>query len=160
MQSVFWALKCRLNIMLLDPIYESQKLNLLRSNCNLYIHGHSAGGTNPSLVEAMHLGLPIIAFKVVYNIATTKNKALYFDNSRSLNELINAYGVRYYKVGESLKRVAESEYTWSNIAEEYNRLFLSFQFDYKKKSVKSRFEQLPQGELNTYGFGHLRYVIA
>ncbi|MCU0323619.1 MAG: DUF1972 domain-containing protein [Chitinophagaceae bacterium] len=49
------------NIILLDPIYNQRELDLLRSNCLVYVHGHSAGGTNPSLVEAMYLGLPVIA---------------------------------------------------------------------------------------------------
>ena len=41
------------NIKILDPIYELDTLYALRSNAGYYIHGHSAGGTNPSLVEAM-----------------------------------------------------------------------------------------------------------
>jgi putative lipase involved disintegration of autophagic bodies len=60
------------NIFLLDPIYDQHILNRIRSNCYLYIHGHSAGGTNPSLVEAIYLGLPILAFGVEYNKETTK----------------------------------------------------------------------------------------
>ena len=59
------------NIRLLNPIYDGHELNLLRSNCKLYIHGHSVGGTNPSLVEAMNLHLPIIAYDVLYNKETT-----------------------------------------------------------------------------------------
>ena len=69
------------NIVLLDAIYDSTELNLLRSNCMVYIHGHSAGGTNPALVEAMFLGLPIIAFSNGFNEYTTENKAIYFNNS-------------------------------------------------------------------------------
>ncbi|WP_252371300.1 DUF1972 domain-containing protein, partial [Escherichia coli] len=42
------------NIELIHPIYELEKLYVLRETCCGYIHGHSAGGTNPSLVEAMH----------------------------------------------------------------------------------------------------------
>ena len=64
------------NLHLLDPVYESHTVNWLRSNASLYVHGHSAGGTNPSLVEAMNLGLPILAFDCVYNRATTEDKAL------------------------------------------------------------------------------------
>ena len=65
------------NIIMLDSIYDQNVLNQLRSNCDLYIHGHSAGGTNPSLVEAMCLGLPILCYDVNYNVETTKS-ALYF----------------------------------------------------------------------------------
>ena len=73
------------NIHLLDPIYDQVKLDKLRSNCLVYIHGHSAGGTNPSLVEAMYLGRPVIAFDVSYNCVTTENKALYFKNGKKFN---------------------------------------------------------------------------
>lgn len=45
---------------MLSPIYDISILNILRSNCSFYIHGHSAGGTNPSLVEAMFLENPLL----------------------------------------------------------------------------------------------------
>lgn len=54
----------------------------------LYIHCHSAGGSNPSLVEARCLGLPIIAFDVAYNRETIENEAKYFKDSRQLQEIV------------------------------------------------------------------------
>lgn len=48
------------NITLLEPNYNIEELYKLRKNCLAYIHGHSAGGTNPSLVEAMHFNIPIL----------------------------------------------------------------------------------------------------
>ncbi|MBQ0768891.1 MAG: DUF1972 domain-containing protein, partial [Bizionia sp.] len=72
------------NLHLLDPIYNQSILNQLRSNCMLYVHGHSAGGTNPSLVEAMSLELPIVSFGIQYNRETTKNEALYFNSAKEL----------------------------------------------------------------------------
>ena len=61
---------------MLDPVYDLHRVNWLRSHAAVYIHGHSAGGTNPSLVEAMCLGLPVFAFDCVYNRATTENRCL------------------------------------------------------------------------------------
>ncbi len=55
------------------------------------MHGHSAGGTNPSLVEAMYLGLPVFAYGVQYNKETTHNKANYFDNKKRVNLFIRQY---------------------------------------------------------------------
>jgi len=52
------------NLYLLDPIHSAGSLNKIRSNAWIYVHGHSAGGTNPSLVEAMSLGLAVCAFDV------------------------------------------------------------------------------------------------
>ena len=75
------------NLILLDAIYDRDKLDIIRSNCTLYIHGHSAGGTNPSLVEAMYLGLPVFAFSSGYNEYTTENKALYFDSKKKTYQI-------------------------------------------------------------------------
>jgi putative lipase involved disintegration of autophagic bodies len=48
------------------------------------VHGHSAGGTNPSLVEAMNFGLPILAFDCVYNRATTEDKCKYWKTAEDI----------------------------------------------------------------------------
>lgn len=107
------------NIMLLDSIYDLEFLHSLRHNAKYYIHGHSAGGTNPSLVEAMFFGCPILSFDVVYNRETTKNRAHYYSSAEELTALI-AQGVDN---GKELKEVACDEYTWAKIAKEYEALY-------------------------------------
>jgi len=112
------------NIFLLDPIYDQVDLDSIRSNCYIYIHGHSAGGTNPSLVEAMYLQLPILAFDVNYNRETTGNKALYFDDENSLVNLLNTLTEdRLNDVAFVLKQIADEKYTWEIISEKYARIF-------------------------------------
>lgn len=109
---------------LLDPIYDQTKIDALRGNCHVYIHGHSAGGTNPSLVEAMFLGLPIIAFDVSYNRETTHNASLYFKNVNQLSNLIkDINAVDLASLSKRMKQVADKEYTWSVIAKKYANLF-------------------------------------
>lgn len=110
------------NFHLLDPIYDQLRLDELRSNCGIYIHGHSVGGTNPSLVEAMYLGLNVLAFDVNFNRSTTDQKANYFKNSEELNVLIQKFAINqnvYNKIGEDLKQIAMSKYLWSKITEKY-----------------------------------------
>ena len=108
---------------LLDPIYEPQLLNELRSNAKLYIHGHSAGGTNPSLVEAMYLGLPVVSIDAIYNKITTENKALFFSNKKELTRLVSfADSFELDKVAADLTAVAYRRYTWSVISEKYSAL--------------------------------------
>lgn len=109
----------RENIRLLDSIYDLDILYTLRRNARLYIHGHSAGGTNPSLVEAMFLGCPIAAFDVNYNRETTGNRAYYFSNSMELTVLLNKGELD----GEPMKRLAEEQYTWKHIAKQYEELY-------------------------------------
>jgi glycosyltransferase involved in cell wall biosynthesis len=116
----------RPNIVLLDAIYDSKRLNLLRSNCRLYIHGHSMGGTNPSLVEAMSLSLPIAACDVIYNRETTEGKALYFSDAESLACIIKELDdTTCREVSENMFEVANRRYKWSVITDKYEKLILS-----------------------------------
>lgn len=110
------------NIYLLDPVYNQEELNVLRSNTDLYVHGHSAGGTNPSLVEAMYLGLPVMAFDVSYNRETTSQKALYFRNPDELIHLLNVSGKsKLEEVGKAMYESACIRYVWKNIAFLYHQ---------------------------------------
>jgi glycosyltransferase involved in cell wall biosynthesis len=111
------------NLHLLDPIYEQARLDLLRSNCALYVHGHSAGGTNPSLVEAMSLGLPVLAFHASFNKATTEHKAVYFATKQELQQHILSTSISSWRgLGQEMKSVADRRYNWATIARKYNYL--------------------------------------
>lgn len=111
------------NIHLLDPIYESHEINWIRSNASLYVHGHSAGGTNPSLVEAMNLGLPIIAFDCVYNRATTHESCLYWKQNDDIVNILNSKKDSFKSISRDMKEIGLKEYSWKKIAEEYNNLW-------------------------------------
>jgi glycosyltransferase involved in cell wall biosynthesis len=114
------------NIQLLAPIYDLTKLNALRAACKWYIHGHSAGGTNPSLVEAMNLGLNILAYDVHFNRETTEELALYFKNSEDLVTRLRSIEDGQHKDNkQSMKEIAVRRYTWGVISEKYFRLFRS-----------------------------------
>lgn len=111
------------HIHLLDPIYEPTALNTLRSNCYLYIHGHSAGGTNPSLVEAMNLALPIAAFDVGYNRETTEDKAFYFKTASRLLKIIEKFNDEQQEQhSKTMLSIAKRRYTWRVIAEKYGKM--------------------------------------
>ncbi len=114
------------NLKLLDPIYDQKCLDELRSNCGIYVHGHSVGGTNPSLVEAMNLGLFCVVFNVEYNIETTENKAIYFKSLLELKDIINKFennnfDLEAYKY--KMKEIAKRRYTWDRIVEKYSNEF-------------------------------------
>lgn len=112
------------NFYLIDPIYNLGKLKTLRSHCSFYIHGHSAGGTNPSLVEAMHFGMAILAFDCDYNRNTTENRALYFSNSNELKHLIKSLDYTIARrVGRAMIDIARRRYIWRAIAKQYFILF-------------------------------------
>jgi glycosyltransferase involved in cell wall biosynthesis len=112
------------NIFLLDPIYESNELNFLRSHACLYIHGHSAGGTNPSLVEAMFLGLPVFAFDCVYNRYTTENQCVYWASVDKLyTYIIQRDKLQLGQMGKKMKMIADNKYRWDGIVSKYEALY-------------------------------------
>lgn len=111
------------NIRLLDAMYDLDRLYTLRANCKVYIHGHSAGGTNPSLVEAMSLGLPILAFKCIYNQKTTEYKAAYYTDEGSLKEMISSGEQRFPQNGAAMQEIAKRRYKWELIVKQYEALY-------------------------------------
>lgn len=112
------------NIRLQQAVYDLKELQVLRSNCKAYLHGHSAGGTNPSLVEAMFFGKPILAYDCVYNRESTENEALYFKNSDDLIGLLGQVGQCDVEgVGRKMLEIADKRYRWERIVEQYEGLY-------------------------------------
>lgn len=113
------------NIHLLDPIYDVGVLRTLRGNAAFYVHGHSAGGTNPSLVEMMHFGLPILAYDCIFNRHTTDEKACFFCDAESLcNVLETLDAEKAVQIGGDMRRVAQERYTWDVVGSAYFKLLL------------------------------------
>lgn len=73
----------------IGAIYDKSSLNALRHYARLYFHGHSVGGTNPSLLEAMACGCRILAHGNNFNKSVLGEDALYFDDAGSLHISIN-----------------------------------------------------------------------
>ncbi|MBK8623121.1 MAG: DUF1972 domain-containing protein [Saprospiraceae bacterium] len=145
------------NIHILDPVYDQKKLDELRSNAALYMHGHSAGGTNPSLVEAMYLGLPVLANHVSYNRVTTENKALYFDSKDNLIlHINNLYTAKLIKIGDEMKEIAQRRYTWSNIAKKYFLLTEEVLVTQRKSPVWAETSTVAYQKLLQKNLAHLK----
>lgn len=109
------------NINIVDPIYDIEVLFDIRQKCSFYVHGHSAGGTNPSLVEMMHFNKNILAFDCNYNRASTEDKASFFTNAKELISLINHSND--LNNGSEMVEIAERRYTWEIVKKEYFDLF-------------------------------------
>jgi hypothetical protein len=111
-------------LILLDAIYDHRELNVLRSNCKVYLHGHSAGGTNPALVEAMNLALPIVAFDSTFNKYTTNFEAKYFSNSYQLNSILGLLSDEdLFLNSQRMLYLAKKQYTWKHISAQYAAVF-------------------------------------
>lgn len=76
------------HIHFIGGVYDKQELNALRNGANLYFHGHSVGGTNPSLLEAMACECSIIAHDNTFNKTILGNNALYFNDAVGLNKIL------------------------------------------------------------------------
>jgi hypothetical protein len=74
---------------LLDPIYDPLKVASFRESCFFYIHGHSVGGTNPSLVEMLSYNAIIVSYDCIFNRESAGNSSLYFTSSDDLVEILN-----------------------------------------------------------------------
>lgn len=106
-----------------DPVYEPRSLRAIRNRASMYVHGHSAGGTNPSLVEMMHFNIPILAHGCSFNQHTTEKKALYFMNAVQLGEAVRTLTPHIAaQIGEDMGEIARRRYTWDQIGQSYFRL--------------------------------------
>lgn len=75
---------------LLDPIYDPQEVFRLRSSCIRYLHGHSVGGTNPSLVEILFFDCEIYCWDCSFNRRTALDAARFFSSADDLAQLLDA----------------------------------------------------------------------
>ncbi|MCT4639022.1 MAG: DUF1972 domain-containing protein [Bacteroidales bacterium] len=109
------------NITLLNSVYNNDIINKIRSGAIAYIHGHTCGGTNPSLIDAMRFQAPIIAHNNIFNRHTTNHKSIYFRNKEELSEAINKTK-QTYTLNRDKYESENRVYTWSNIADMYYNL--------------------------------------
>jgi hypothetical protein len=77
------------SILFLGAIYNHDTLNNLRYFSNLYFHGHSVGGTNPSLIEAIACSCFIVAHDNIFNRGILEENAMFFDSVNALLNIIN-----------------------------------------------------------------------
>ena len=113
-----------------DGIFSKDILGTLRKGCKAYLHGHSVGGTNPSLLEAMANGNVIICHDNRFNREVTGNSQLYFSNSAICSSCIREIEKMEESVYNSMAEFSasriENYYNWENILAKYNSLLGSF----------------------------------
>ena len=111
------------NIHLIGPVYDAGRLRWIRNGARAYIHGHSAGGTNPSLVEMMHFEIPVFAYSCDFNRYTTENMAAYFESADDLRTKVEGImGAREKDIARSMREIAKRRYTWDHIGRAYFEL--------------------------------------
>lgn len=112
------------NIVFIGSVYDLEKLNNLRYYSNIYFHGHSVGGTNPSLLEAMASQAYIVAHNNIFNKAILKNNADYFSTAEDVADLVSqkqkSDNLRF--VSENFSAIA-TDFSWKKINDAYLQLF-------------------------------------
>ena len=115
-------------IKFLGGIYNQKKLDALRKYSCIYFHGHSVGGTNPSLLEAMSLGSFIAYHDNEFNSSVIQGNGLKFKNANEVKNIINSdFGDKKLKENyrENCLQIISKSYNWKHISEEHERYFLS-----------------------------------
>ncbi|MEQ8420940.1 MAG: DUF1972 domain-containing protein [Arenibacter algicola] len=109
------------------PNYNQEELNNLRHYSRYYFHGHSVGGTNPSLLEAMASNALIIAHNNIFNHSILREGAIYFDSDQQITDIINedSYFSLKEKFTSSNKKKIELEFSWNRINEKYEQYLVS-----------------------------------
>jgi glycosyltransferase involved in cell wall biosynthesis len=110
-------------------IYDADVLATLRTQAALYIHGHQAGGTNPSLIEAMAAGLPVLAHDNRFNRWVAGAAAAYFSDetacAAAIDGLLDAPDRRRAMSHQARARHQEA-FTWEAICAQYEVLLESW----------------------------------
>jgi len=116
-------------VRLLGGVYDTAKLHSLRVHAAAYLHGHSVGGTNPSLLEALACGSPVIAHDNPFNREVAQGVADYFQTPAQLAQCLQRLAARSRDDLASLRQGARdiiaSRYTWDGVTEAYEQLMLA-----------------------------------
>jgi rhamnosyltransferase len=114
-------------VLMVGSIYNKRTLDMLRCYCIAYLHGHSVGGTNPSLLEAMGAGSLVIAHDNPFNREVSGDTAVYFreptDLASRLRE-IERDTKGFYGLKRAAQKRAFENYEWGKVADSYNNMFL------------------------------------
>ena len=115
-------------IKFVGTVYEKELIKKIRENAYAYLHGHSVGGTNPSLIEALATTDLNLLYDVGFNREVAKNGALYW--SLDHMNLANLIDKCDRLDNESIKRLSDlaknrvlNEYTWNKIINDYEEMF-------------------------------------
>lgn len=116
-------------IKFVGTVYEQELLKKIRENAYAYFHGHTVGGTNPSLIEALGSTDLNLLINVGFNKEVAQDCALYWSKDKgSLSKLINkADNMKeedIIELGKKAKQRVAQEYTWEKICSMYENVFV------------------------------------
>ena len=108
-------------------LYDQELLDQLYGHARTYIHGHSVGGTNPSLLRAMGAGAPVLAYDVEFNREVTAGNAFFWGDSAELTAQFDeidagADDERLWDLGTLGQQRITDAYQWDAVTDQYESL--------------------------------------
>ena len=117
------------HVRFMGGIYDFNKLNSVRYFSYAYFHGHSVGGTNPSLLEAMASECFILSHNNIFNKTVLGNNAIYYSNEKEVVNLLNKIEmlIREHKQPYTTNnlQVIRTKYSWEKLVDEHEKYFMS-----------------------------------
>jgi glycosyltransferase involved in cell wall biosynthesis len=112
------------HIRFIGGLYNLEHLNNLRYFSNIYFHGHSVGGTNPSLLEAMASKALIVAHNNDFNKGILKENAFYFSNASEVSILLGKIKKQENAgiIHNNFQAIID-DFNWDKINGDYLRFF-------------------------------------
>lgn len=115
------------NIIYAGTIYDKTVLNALRTRATFYLHGHSVGGTNPALLEAMGSGSMVLAHENPFNASVLGGLGALWKDEEALTRLLTqrpSDEIRSEQARLSRERI-KTHFNWEDVAENYLQSFAS-----------------------------------
>ncbi len=112
-------------VLFLGAIYDKTKVRALRFFSRLYLHGHQVGGTNPSLVEALGAGNPVLAHDNRFNRWVTRNEMVYFKTADACGVMLDSLlgdDERLAQMSLGSRRIHHALFEWESILKSYETL--------------------------------------
>jgi glycosyltransferase involved in cell wall biosynthesis len=112
-------------VLFTGPIYDKTTVQALRYHALAYCHGHTVGGTNPSLVEALGAGSPVIARDNVFNRWVAGGDQLYFRDRSDCAAAFDRAGTDtqwQLAASAAARRRFDEQFTWASVLQDYEQL--------------------------------------
>ena len=112
-------------IIFLGAIFDECKVQTLTTFCKLYFHGHSVGGTNPSLLNAMAAKAPVAVHDNPFNKTLVKDNAICFSKAKDVCDIVNSGNYSNENHIQNNYAAIKNHFSWDQIVGQYEQYFIA-----------------------------------
>lgn len=123
------------SVRFLGGIYNFKVLDDLRHFSSAYFHGHSVGGTNPSLLEAMAAGCFILANDNIFNRSVLKDNAIYYNSPAEVTRILDdekCFADKEALIVNNIQRIS-TDYSWERLVDQHEEYFKELLRNHNRK---------------------------